>query len=261
MTEFKHILRRSEWAKDWESGAIKAFYEHDGMTTNENPTGSLWDCNHHKGWYSALVEKNGVKARQHFYVCGRLDEFANHTYKKTEAEKRFYHDFHLMNALLSDYQPLIQRYIRLKYPRMIDGLKKRNEGLFPQTLMSVLRQDWEVVDFVINRITNHKLKDDERYIAWRNYFTGLRHQQQPQVEEALAALLQPPVTTRLNQNFLGWEKDLIVPQVVVFAKVAKLRGMDITLNHPMIPNELIDIKPNDEYDDLYDFLKTFKLTL
>jgi hypothetical protein len=88
------------------------------LANNPTPDHLRWACD--KLWYDHqnfalhawFMESDPVKARQHFYTCGRLDEYAILHF---DAKVLDYGINHLAYALLSDHQVLIQRYTRLRH--------------------------------------------------------------------------------------------------------------------------------------------------
>lgn len=60
-----------------------------------------------------------------------------------------------------------------------------------------------------------------------------------------------------RRNDRIYRKDLISIPALSYAKLAYIKGYELDIDHPLIPKELLPVRPNDEYWE-YDFMKEGK---
>ncbi|WP_040279283.1 immunity 49 family protein [Psychroserpens damuponensis] len=75
-----------------------------------------------------------------------------------------------------------------------------------------------------------------------------------EVEELLEFFVLPSTYKKRNDN-LAIYKDLYVMPALGFAKLAWINGLEVDIDHPLLPNTLLPIQPNDNYEIEYEFLK------
>lgn len=54
---------------------------------------------------------------------------------------------------------------------------------------------------------------------------------------------------------MGIAAEYISTPALGYTKLAWLKGMEIEIDHPLIPKELLPCRPLEKYEDTYDFLK------
>ncbi len=95
------------------------------LVLNGNSHFTFWNGHHLRGWYYYLIDKDIAKAKQEFYVCGRLDEEVNMRFGSLTKNELMAGNinvyamdanFHTMDVLLSDNKSLIERRAKLTYP-------------------------------------------------------------------------------------------------------------------------------------------------
>jgi hypothetical protein len=58
-----------------------------------------------------------------------------------------------------------------------------------------------------------------------------------------------------HRNRYSFCKDFFSFPALGYAKLAWLKDIEVDINHPGVPKELLLVRPNKEYIDEYDFLK------
>jgi hypothetical protein len=209
--------------------------------------GSLWYYEEMFAVY-ALVngELNGVKT--HFYNCGRLDE-----YLMTKFDSRILDAGigHLSYALLSDELGLIQRYANLShssYKYMVD----KGHSTIIYVLQRIIADDWENVKRGIAIMDAKTLKRNKPLKPDRDFCEAILNKDKDGATKAIHQLLKDH---KKRNKYLGLANEFISTPALGYTKLAWLKGMELDIDHPLVPKELLPFKPLDKYEVAYDFLK------
>lgn len=198
---------------------------------------------------SFFIDKSIKQAKQHFYTCGRLDEFAITKYDEKILD---YGINHLSYALLSDNEALIKRYANLRhsnYEAMIKG-----GGTAPMYILQcIIKDDWREYERVmpimkIKTVKKFKMEMDAAY------YEALAERNQSKLEEILSEFVTPNVHKQRNKAH-ELINEFISHPAIGYAKLAWLKGIEVKINSPLVPSDLLPVKPNETYQDDYDFLK------
>lgn len=71
----------------------------------------------------------------------------------------------------------------------------------------------------------------------------------------MAALNQLLKDHKKRNKYMGISQQFISIPALGYAKLAWLKGIEVEIDHPLIPKELLPYKPLEHYDDKYDFLR------
>ncbi len=77
------------------------------------------------------------------------------------------------------------------------------------------------------------------------------------MKSALAVLLEPKYAKKAVRDCNSAFEFYLQMQVLMYAKIAMIHGFDLGIDSPIAPKELIEIKPLENYEDPYDFMKEF----
>jgi hypothetical protein len=212
-----------------------------------NVAGSLLSINEQKSWYYLFVEKDVVKAKQCFYLYGKIMEYLCNNdgvdISPGMAQDGTY-------TLLSDSKSLITSFANWQY-RHYDYFIKRGETKYIIQAIAV-NDDARALNLLDTFFKKHKkygFNDADGGIL-----RAILDNDKAKVEEHIHFLLLPKNHKKRN-GIYPLRRDLLSFPALGFAKLAWLRGIEVDIDHPLLPKELLPIHPNEEYFDTYDFLK------
>lgn len=88
------------------------------------------------------------------------------------------------------------------------------------------------------------------------FLEAIHRKDEAGVQENLQAMVQPAShQARIDPPDPAGEAIFFV--AAGYAKLAWMKGMNIVLNSPVVPSELLPRNPLNEYHDRYDFIKAF----
>lgn len=216
-----------------------------------------------KGFKSWLVDKNIDQLKQWFYVAGLLrvesckysrgytlstpDEFIFPLLSDNTKviEKFAYLD--TVNLLWGDFEP---SYQEAKFKPTKDDPRYRTHAL-----QAVLRHDWE--DYQqIKDTANQKINKLREVVQFEfGVYDAIYHKDKDKIIEIVQTLLKPRVHNAYNKDFTEeFSGDIWSHHPVMFTKLAWMNGLEIEIDHPLVPMELMPIRPLEHYDYHYDFL-------
>jgi Immunity protein 49 len=221
----------------------------------------FWSYNQAFGVASFFLEKNPAKARQHFYLCARLEEASVRYFNSRVFD---YGINRMCYAILSDNLPFLRCFAEARYkgdgknfPDMDIMVERGEEAIFCHSIQMILKEDWETLARNL-RIMETKVlikkKNKDLEVDYRIY-KGILERKQDQVEEALLQLLAPKVHKKRRDNELFGQ--YVSNPALGYAKLAWQRGLPVVVDSPLVPKELLPVEPLEKYEDTYDFLKRF----
>jgi hypothetical protein len=215
------------------------------------------------GFYSFL-EGEIRKSKQYFNNIGLIDIFLTQNYFKSHS--RFL-DFDIPRCLLpvlSDNEELIQRYSKLRYQRGANAELSMGEmvaiGELPvwcNTVQFFMANDNAGVERNLHIIETKTLpnlpKKEEGLKDDYEFFKALFAGEKAKMEEVLEKLVSPKIHRKRNDNPI---LNLYISLPALgYAKLAWRKGIEVEVNSPLVPKELLPIRPNETYEIPYDFLK------
>lgn len=209
----------------------------------------LWNDNQVFALYEFFNRGNLAKAKQHFYLCGRLDEFLITKYDEKILD---YGINHLSYALLSDNEALIKRYANLRhsnYEAMIKG-----GGTAPMYILQcIIKDDWKEYERVMPIMKTKTVKKFKMEMD-AAYYEALAERSKSKLEEILSEFVTPKIHKQRNKAH-ELINEFISHPAIGYAKLAWLKGIEVKIDSPLVPSDLLPVKPNETYQDDYDFLK------
>ncbi|RXK86058.1 Imm49 family immunity protein [Filimonas effusa] len=190
-----------------------------------------------------FIDKDITFARLCFYKCGLLDELLINKYDEKILNAGI---VHLTFALLSDDKELIRRYANLTDSTY---LQKVMQGLSTPMyiLQCIMKDDWAEFEHtmqIMKTKTAPKLKMD----LDAAYFEAFAEKDKNKMEQILAELVSPKVHKRRNSQQVYGE--FISQPALGYAKLAWLKGIEVEVNSPYVPKELLPVKPLESYREL-----------
>jgi len=200
-----------------------------------------------KSWYYLFVEKDVVKAKQCFYLYGKVTEYLC---KTTDVSMILGMTQDNSYTLLSDSHSLIDTLPEWRYAGYDFDIKKGSlKYIIQNVVVGNDSKALELLDLFHNKHCKMTFKDENESIL-REIIKGDKQK----IEELLSFLLLPKNHKKTN-GIYPLRRDLLSFPALGFAKLAWLRGIQVDIDHPLLPKELLPIHPNQEYFDTYDFLK------
>ena len=225
-----------------------------------NVATSLWQDNEKIGIYQISL-KDYREARRRFYNCTWLDEYC------TKVRNNRFLDYglhHVSYAMLSDNEPLIQRYAKLRYQRgenaelSMDEMVAIGESpIWCNTVQFFMANDKEGAERNLNLIETKTKKITKRKI-WElmnddyEFYKALYAGDRAKMEEVLDKLVSFKIHKKRNDNPIL--NQYISLPALGYAKLAWRKGIEVEVNSPLIPKELLPIRPLEKYEIPYDFL-------
>ncbi|MFN7186595.1 MAG: Imm49 family immunity protein [Cyclobacteriaceae bacterium] len=209
----------------------------------------LWGVNQSYALKSYFIDKDIEQGKQHFYTCGRLDEFLITKYDEKILD---YGINHLSYALLSDNEALIKRYANLRhsnYEAMIKG-----GGTAPMYILQcIIKDDWKEYERVMPIMKTKTVKKFKMEMD-AAYYEALAERSKSKLEEILSEFVTPKIHKQRNKAH-ELINEFISHPAIGYAKLAWLKGIEVKIDSPLVPSDLLPVKPNETYQDDYDFLK------
>jgi hypothetical protein len=214
----------------------------------------LWFYNSLQALGSFFLSSDINAYKQHFYRCGRIDEYL---IKKFDARILDSGTHHLLYAVLSDCVPLMLTYADLghsKYRWMVE----HGHSTMLYAIQQVIKGDWEQLQWSLEIMAKKNQKLNKVLLPDRKFFEGMLNSDQQMVTDAIYLLLKDH---KKRNRHMGIAQDYISIPALGYAKLAWLKGMEVEIDHPLIPRELLPVRPLPHYDDKYDFLKALNQNL
>ena len=208
----------------------------------------LWGYNQIFGLYHLFIGNNLQLAKQDFYTCGRIDEYLIKKYDSRLLDAGM---ANVCYALLSDDSGLIKRYTELghsKYRWMVE----HGHSTIVYAFQQAIKGDWEQVKWSLEIMNTKNQKLNKGLLPDRMFLEGLCAKNQKKMEEALLLLLKDH---KKRNKHMGIAQDYISIPTLGYAKLAWLKGIEVEVDHPLIPKESLPYRPLPKYEDKYDFLK------
>lgn len=228
---------------------IDKYSEDEKNSLLRNGANIVWYYHERKALISIFWETNISSAKQDFYTCGMLDEFQMVRYNSPILD---YGLNHLSYALLSDNMDLIDRYANLTYNNYAKTIA--NGAATPSyVIQCLIKEDWNEFDRAIGIMKVKTLKKYPAFSLDLKLFEGIAQRNLAKVEEVLTLFVTPKIHMRRNKLHILLNEFISHP-ALGYAKLAWLKGLEVNIDSPLIPRELLPIKPLENYVNDYKFL-------
>ena len=215
-------------ALDNEREALARIYSSDTeKIQSDSDKRMLWYFNENFALYALSTEGSIDKCKQYFYRCGRLDEYLILYYNSRILD---YGINHLSYALLCDESSLVNRYADFTHPWYAHTIKS---GSLVHAVQNIIKEDWAALEKDIatyERITS--TQKGKINIPDLMYFKGMLNRDEANVKEAMRLLLKDH---KKGNKHMGIAQDYISIAALGYAKLAWLKGIEVEINHPLIP--------------------------
>jgi len=220
---------------------------------------SIWETFHLKGWYEALVVKNYSNAKQAFSDCAKADIYYYDLFKDNVGSDLFsFGRTHALVTALSDNQEAIKAYSKIDYEIPYRGKKKvkfselvsRGEDhIYCDIIIKAMNKDLDAVAKDIEVIKSKCLakKKNQWMELDLRFFESIINKDKDSAFDVINILATKEHKKRNKHSWIY--KDLISQPALGFAKILWINGIELEFNNKFLINELLPIKPIDNYED------------
>ncbi|SFW26681.1 immunity 49 family protein [Cellulophaga fucicola] len=208
----------------------------------------------------SINDKDYMQSKLHFYLASLLDKMRVEKFNDT------LFDFglpYIVYPILSDNEILIETYSKLRYnawgrmPSMNENVLKGKDAVWCNTVQFFMVNDVQGIERnlnIIETLTLSKLPNNKQELKIDyDFYKALFNQDKGKCEELLEHLVSPKIHKKRNIN------DVLAQYVsqpaLGYAKLAWRLGIEVEVNSPLIPKEILPIEPLDSYEIPYNFLR------
>ncbi|GHV38843.1 hypothetical protein FACS1894179_02850 [Bacteroidia bacterium] len=142
------------------------------------------------------------------------------------------------------------------YPDMDIMVRIGEPCIYIHSMLQILKQDWDTlarnISILEQKVINKK--KNELFIPDYEFYKAILEKNKEEAERAIYRLLEPKNHKKRNDDYIV--NQLISMPALGYAKLAWLSGVEVEINDPLVPKELLPLQPNEKYNDYYDFLKS-----
>lgn len=181
------------------------------------------------------------RSKLYFYNGGLLDVLLTTKYTEKVLD---YGTLRFGYAMLSDSRELIDQWANLKhsnYDTMIDN----GSSTLVYVMQCLVKEDWNEFERTME-ILRTKSVPKLKIGLDAAIFTAIAEKKKKQVEQVLAEFVSPKVHNARNKH-QGLIGEFISQPAIVYAKLAWLKGIEVSVKSPLVPNELLPTASLPEY--------------
>lgn len=196
-----------------------------------------------------VIVHNVEKAKQHFYTSARLQELL---IKKRDDSSLDWNIKVLCYAVLSDCKSVIETYGSLRHTKY-EALMKNGSSTFIYIFQAIIREDWNDFEYLMGIMKEKSIKKYKVLEIDYLFFQSIFNKDKLGCETSINQLLE-----KRNNNYrnkYNFHKDFFSFPALGYAKLAWLKGIEVEINHPLVPKELLIVNPISKYVDEFDFLE------
>lgn len=192
-----------------------------------------------------------------FFIKDDLDEAKNWFYVSALAStvgiERYGRDLMRFStplnfAMLSDCKALQERLARLTYPAREARLVKRDFDLSVRLQQRLLLDDYHGAQADYEALLPSLVKKAYgRFGPDMLVFEGLINRDMERLETGMAQLLEKSMVRYRNKDSIPGIGEWLSHPAMWYAKLAWIKGMEIQIDHPMVPMALLPVSPLPEY--------------
>lgn len=196
--------------------------------------------------YAYFIERDLEKCKQDFYLASKL---ANASVGQ-DGGASFEVGSDIQIALLSDCEEIVNAIAFVETPDLVIG---RNNPLYSRfyvyMLQMAIRAEDETVRAMIEKTAKHGRKPLRAECAeGRDFFSLLLNRDKAGLEELIEKHASIKGSGDVAEEFMSY-------QATLETKLCWYRGIPVEIDHPLVPMELMPIRPLARYDNVYDFLE------
>lgn len=192
-------------------------------------------------WKAFFIDQDIRLAKLYFYNGGLLDILLTNKYNEKILD---YGILRFGYAMLSDSQELIHQWANLKHSNFENTVN--NGSSTPIYLIQcAIKDDWKEYERGI-AIMHAKSVPKFKMGLDAEFFLALAERNKEKLAQILMEFVSPKVHNARNKHqiLIG---EFISQPAIVYAKLAWLKGIEVEVNSPLVPKELLPIAPLSEY--------------
>jgi hypothetical protein len=208
------------------------------------------------------IDNDLAKSKNHFYLVAKLIEFDINSNLTNNKGRIFDYDiYNVCFAFLCDnidylrntFANLAYKGDGKNYPDMDIMVQMGEPCIYIHSMLQILKQDWDTLARNINILEQKVItkKKNELFIPDYEFYKAVSEKNKEGAEKAIYKLLESKNHKKRNHD---WPKLISMP-ALGYTKLAWLSGVEVEIDNPLVPKELLPVQPNEQYDIPYDFLK------
>lgn len=205
------------------------------------------------GAYHIIEDKRYNESKQRFNYGGLCYNQFNEVY--TSKEEYWMPTHHLCWILMSDNKELYQLLKKnCHYPLSEEHLWMT----WVNAMLQIATSDWKSLEQTFDFFLKEMKPIETIFLntkVYTNIFEGFLEQNKTKIESALNIMesdehKKPRIKSDEIEKYLS-------PQTIVVAKMAWMHGMEVEIDSPYVPKELLPFEPLEEYTIPYKFLRDY----
>lgn len=214
--------------------------------------------------YCFLIKNDLTKSKMYFSTGAYIDIYLTRNYNKSHS--RFL-DFDIPRGLFpvfTDNELMIDVYSKLRYQKSGDAELSMDEmvlqgesAVWCNTVQMFMSNDIQGVERnlnIIETLTLPKLpKNQQELKIDYEFYKALLSKDKAKCEELLEQLVSPKIHKKRNDNAILAK--YVSQPALGYAKLAWRQGVEVKVDSPLIPKDILPIEPLDHYEIPYDFLR------
>ena len=193
-----------------------------------------------------IAKQDFESAKEYLYLYGIASLIRIKLFKMNEYSLKL-----ISYSLLSDNHALMKEVIKADHQyNMTDRC-----GSIINCIQAAVIDDYNELKCQLKEMRGSILKKrgKKSFFCDKQFFQGLLSNDISMVEEAIIMLATKHHKVR-NKHMGVYVSEIISIPALTYAKLAWMKGMEVDINHPLVPKELLPIRPNSDYWE-YEFMK------
>lgn len=208
---------------------------------------SLIDINVCLALYHIFKTNNSAQFKNRFYIASSLAVFLHKNYDNGNyVANIFLTQRNFCYAILSDNPKMINHYLQYD-----DHFLKTFMASFAKAVQACIKNDDSELSNQIELLAKYTSKKtwEKNFVGCVDAFKGILQKDKLLIEKGINDL----IAKHDKQDHPAVVKDFINLEATTIAKLAYKRGIDVQIDSPLVPKDLIPTKELDHYER-YDFL-------
>jgi hypothetical protein len=217
----------------------------------------------HKSYF---IDNDIYRTKNYAFNIAKLMEL-DYTLKKDNPTKVLYtsvdRDLYASYLLISDHKPFIKRFKEMEYIQYgntREEIWKRwsqiEQGKWPffaYSMYALADGDFGQVEKLIKiaeLLSTKKSFNVKHFSIHATIFEAIRDSNKDKLNENILLLIKK-AHRHFNNDFNG---NFVSSPAIGYLKAAWILGLEVEVNHKLIPMEMMPVKPLEKYENMYDFL-------
>ncbi|NKB15533.1 hypothetical protein GO303_04913 [Ralstonia solanacearum] len=194
-----------------------------------------------------FIEHDVEKCKQYYHLASKLTLAS----VGQDGGAEFEVGVDILAALLSDSREVIEAIASVETPALVkERSNPLNNRFHVYMLQLAIRGEDETLHAMVEKIAKHGRKPlRAECVEGRDFYSLLLKRDKVALEKLIQEK-HAPIKSHdpIDEDFMSYFGTLE-------AKLCWYRGIPVEIDHPLVPMELMPIRPLAAYDDVYDFLK------